>query len=167
MIRECKEKDFETIYAIINEAASAYKGVIPQDRWKEPYMPKQELKNEIEHGVRFWGYEENGELLGVMGIQDVKDVTLIRHAYIKRKKQKEGIGGKLLSRLMNMTRRPVLIGTWRDAKWAINFYIKHGFRLVSDKEKDLLLRKYWDIPERQIETSVVLADKRWFERKKI
>lgn len=88
MIRECKEKDFETIYAIINEAASAYKGVIPQDRWKEPYMPKQELKNEIEHGVRFWGYEENGELLGVMGIQDVKDVTLIRHAYIKRKNKK-------------------------------------------------------------------------------
>jgi len=167
MIRVCRKEDFNSIYSIINNAAIAYKGVIPWDRWKEPYMSKEELTNEIEQGIRFWGYEEDGELIGIMGIQDVEDVTLIRHAYVKREKQRKGIGGKLLLKLINMSTKPVLIGTWMDAKWAINFYEKHGFRVVSDKEKDRLLRKYWNIPERQIETSVVLADKRWFTRERI
>lgn len=165
MIRPCTKDDFKSIYSIINDAAIAYKGVIPWDRWKEPYMSEEELKSEIEHGVRFWGYEEDGELVGIMGIQDIKDVTLIRHAYVRRDRQRKGIGTKLLLKLISMTDKPVLIGTWEDAKWAISFYEKHGFRLVSHNEKDILLRRYWDIPERQIEASVVLVDKRWFERK--
>lgn len=157
MIRKCNERDFGTIYEIINDAATAYKGVIPADRYKEPYMPREELRQEIEAGVEFWGYEENNELLGVMGIQDVKDVTLIRHAYVRRARQNQGIGGKLLAHLLKLTNKLVLIGTWAAADWAIRFYEKHGFRLVSLEEKDKLLRKYWSIPERQIETSVVLA----------
>lgn len=163
MIRCCKDKDFEVIYEIINDAAKAYKGVIPADRYKEPYMTKDELKSEIEAGVVFWGYEENNELVGVMGIQEVKDVTLIRHAYVRTAKQNQGIGGKLLSHLLEQTNKPVLIGTWADAGWAIRFYEKHGFRLVSSEDKDRLLRKYWSIPERQIETSVVLANQKWFD----
>ena len=166
MIRVCEPKDFDAIYLIINEAAIAYKGVIPNDRWKEPYMSREELRKEMEHGIKFWGYEENGKLVGVMGIQDRVDVTLIRHAYVRREKQGKGIGSKLLLKLISMTQKSVLIGTWKDAEWAIKFYEKHGFQVISDKEKDLLLRKYWDVPERQIETSVVLADKKWLERKR-
>ena len=161
MIRKCDDSDFEKIYEIINEAAGAYKGIIPTDRWKEPYMPKDELRHEIDAHVQFWGYEEDGELLGVMGIQDVLDVTLIRHAYVRTAHQKKGIGGKLLSHLRTLTSRPLLLGTWADAIWAVRFYEKHGFRLVTPKEKDRLLKKYWSIPDRQIETSVVLVEESW------
>ncbi|MFQ5859244.1 MAG: GNAT family N-acetyltransferase [Anaerolineae bacterium] len=163
MIRRCEDSDFDSIYSIINDAAQAYKGAIPADCWNEPYMPKDELRREIDEGVEFWGYEEDGELVGVMGIQHVQDVTLIRHAYVRTARQGQGIGGKLLSALQEQTTRPVLIGTWADAGWAIRFYEKRGFRLVSSEEKDRLLRKYWTVPERQIETSVVLADQKWFD----
>ena len=162
MIRPCTDANFDTICAIINDAAEAYRGVIPVDRWHDPYMSREELQHEIQSGVRFWGYEEDGNLLGVMGIQDVKDVTLIRHAYVRTAKRGEGIGGKLLAELRKLTARPVLIGTWAAATWAIRFYEKHGFTMVTPEEKDRLLKKYWSIPERQIETSVVLGDERWF-----
>jgi len=161
MIRKCDDSDFDAIYEIINQAAEVYKGIIPADRWKEPYMPRDELRHEIDADVQFWGYEEGGELLGVMGIQDVLDVTLIRHAYVRTAQQKKGIGGKLLSHLRTLTSRPILLGTWADATWAIRFYEKHGFRLVTSEEKDRLLRKYWSIPDRQIETSVVLVEESW------
>jgi N-acetylglutamate synthase-like GNAT family acetyltransferase len=163
MIRQCDSSDFETIYAIINEAAQVYNGVIPADRWKEPYMSRDELRHEMDEGVVFWGYEEGDQLVGVMGIQHVRDVTLIRHAYVRTAKQNQGIGGRLLSSLREQTSRPILVGTWADATWAIRFYEKHDFRLVSPEEKDRLLRRYWSIPERQIETSVVLADRKWFD----
>lgn len=163
MIRKCKESDFETIYSIINDAAMAYKGIIPADRWKEPYMPRKELRHEMDEGVVFWGYEEDGNLVGVMGIQDVLDVTLIRHSYVRTDMRGQGIGGKLLSHLRGMTSCPILIGTWADAEWATGFYEKHGFRLVTREEKDRLLKKYWSIPERQVETSVVLVDRNWME----
>ncbi len=161
MIRKCEANEFEAMYAIINDAARAYKGVIPADCWKEPYMPREELRDEIDAGVVFWGYYEAGELAGVMGIQDVQDVSLIRHAYVRTAKQRQGIGAKLLSRLISETSRPMLVGTWAAAVWAVRFYAKHGFTLVTEKEKNLLLKKYWTVPERQIETSVVLADARW------
>ena len=165
-ISPCSDGEFETIYDIINDAAQAYRGIIPADRWHEPYMSKGELRHEIDEGIVFWGYEENEELLGVTGIQDVQDVTLIRHAYVRTAKRNQGIGGKLLSALRERTKRPVLIGTWAAALWAVHFYEKHGFRLVSPEEKDRLLQLYWSIPERQIETSVVLADRRWLDRKR-
>ena len=161
MIRRCDNDDFDAIYSIINDAAEAYRGIIPLDRWKVPYMPIEELRHEINNNVIFWGYEESGELIGVMGIQDVKDVTLIRHAYVRTNRQNQGIGKRLLSELLSQTNRPVLIGTWADAAWAIGFYQKHGFGMVSQDEKNRLLKKYWSIPERQIETSVVLADQKW------
>jgi GNAT superfamily N-acetyltransferase len=163
MIRKCDDTDFETIYEIINDGAEAYKGVIPPDRLKEPYMDREELRHEIDAGVEFWGYEEAGELLGVMGIQHVLDVTLIRHSYVRTARQNKGIGGKLLLHLRTMTSRPILIGTWADASWAIRFYEKHGFRVVTVEEKNRLLNKYWSIPDRQIETSVVLAEEDWSE----
>jgi GNAT superfamily N-acetyltransferase len=161
MIRKCDDTDFEIIYEIINDGAEAYKGVIPADRLKEPYMDRDELRHEIDAGVEFWGYEEAGELLGVMGIQHVLDVTLIRHAYVRTDRQKKGIGGKLLMHLRTMTSRPILLGTWADASWAVRFYEKHGFRVVTVEEKNRLLKKYWSIPDRQIETSVVLAEEDW------
>jgi GNAT superfamily N-acetyltransferase len=162
MIRKCDETDFKTICSIINEAAQAYKGVIPADRWHEPYMSEDDLEHEISDGVIFWGYyEDERELIGVMGIQNVKDVTLIRHAYVRTTRQRHGIGCKLLSHLIQLTKRPVLIGTWADAFWAIRFYEKYGFTMVTCDEKNRLLKEYWSIPERQIETSVVLADYRW------
>jgi N-acetylglutamate synthase-like GNAT family acetyltransferase len=163
MIRQCTDTDFETIYEIINDAAQAYKGIIPADRWHDPYMTKEELRHEIEDGVVFWAYEDEGKIFGVMGIQDVQDVTLVRHAYVRTEKRNQGIGGKLLSFLRKRTDKPLLMGTWADAIWAIRFYEKHGFRLVTSEEKVRLLKKYWSIPERQIETSVVLADQRWFD----
>jgi GNAT superfamily N-acetyltransferase len=162
MIRTCTDADFESIYFIINDAAEAYRGVIPADRWHEPYMPREELWREIESGVRFWGFEVDGELAGVMGIQNVQDVTLIRHAYVRTARRGQGIGGQLIAELWKLTSRPVLMGTWAAATWAIRFYQSHGFRLVTPEEKDRLLKKYWSIPERQVETSVVLADQRWF-----
>ncbi len=154
-------KDFDTIYEIINDASLAYKGIIPTDRWKEPYMPKEELETQIKENVEFWNYKENDEILGVMGIQFKNDVTLIRHAYVRTIARQKGIGGKLLEHLTNMAKTPILIGTWRDASWAISFYKKHGFRLLSDVEKNHLLKMYWTIPERQVETSTVLASKNW------
>jgi GNAT superfamily N-acetyltransferase len=163
MIRRCDDRDLEVIWAIINNGAQAYKGIIPADRWTEPYMSRKELQHEIEGGVVFWGYEEAGTLAGVMGIQQVQDVTLIRHAYVRTSGQKRGIGGHLLSHLRELTKGPVLIGTWADAVWAIRFYEKNGFRMVGPREKDRLLKKYWTVPERQIEASVVLADPRWWE----
>jgi GNAT superfamily N-acetyltransferase len=158
MIRLCEDSEFDTIYEIVNDAAQVYRGVIPADRWKEPYMPRDELRHEMDEGVVFWGYEEDGALVGVMGLQHVRDVTLIRHAYVRPARQKQGIGGKLLSHLREQTEGTLLIGTWADAAWAIRFYEKHGFRLVGEEEKTRLLRKYWSIPERQVETSVVLAE---------
>lgn len=145
----------------------AYKGVIPADRWHEPYLSKEELRREIDAGVIFWGYTENGELVGVMGIQNVQDVTLFRHAYVRTAMRNRGIGEKLLSFLYGQTSRPVLIGTWAVADWAIRFYENHGFRLVSADEKNRLLRKYWSIPERQTEMSAVLADQKWWKRSHI
>jgi GNAT superfamily N-acetyltransferase len=157
MILKSEEKDFNDIYDIINDAASAYKGIIPADRWHEPYMSKEELKRQMADGIQFWKYTENGAILGVMGIQFKGDVTLIRHAYVRTSSRNKGIGGKLLEFLRATTTTPILIGTWADAQWAITFYQNHGFRLVSDAEKNVLLVKYWSIPVRQIETSVVLA----------
>ena len=157
MIREWTESDFNTTLEIINDAAQAYKGVIPADCWHEPYMPLEELRREIEDGVVFRGLEHDGQLLGVMGAQDKGDVTLIRHAYIRTRARKQGIGTRLLRHLESVTEKPILIGTWADASWAILFYEKNGYTRVSEREKSHLLRKYWSIPERQVETSVVLA----------
>src|SRR5881394_3777830 len=145
------------MFSIINDAAQAYKGIIPGDRWHEPYMPMEELKAQIADGIVFSGYESGGKLAGVMGIQDKGDVVLIRHAYVRSSERRKGIGEKLLTHLEKTTRKAVLIGTWRDATWAIRFYEKNGYRVLSRAETDRLLRKYWSIPERQIETSVVLA----------
>lgn len=163
MIRPCGADDFETIWEIINDGAQAYRGVIPADRWTEPYMSRDELRHEMRDGVTFWGYETDGALAGVMGIQPVGDVTLIRHAYVRTANQKQGIGAHLLAHLRQLARRPMLIGTWADVVWAIRFYEKHGFRAVSPDEKERLLRRYWKIPDRQVETSVVLADAAWRE----
>ena len=160
-IRKCAERDLDVVWAIINDGAAAYRGVIPEDRWHTPYMSPDELRHEIEQGVVFWGFEDRGDLLGVMGIQDVLDVTLIRHAYVRTTSQKQGIGAALLGHLRELTAKPVLIGTWAEAAWAIRFYERHGFARVSHNEKERLLRKYWNIPERQVETSVVLADAQW------
>ena len=165
MIRKCEERDFEALYEIINDAAQAYKGVIPADRWHVPYMGEEQLRREIQQGVEFWGYEEEDKLLGVMGLQNVQDVTLIRHAYVRTDRRRSGIGGKLLRFLLGQTANPVLIGTWAAATWAVSFYQKHGFTRVSEREKNFLLKKYWTIPERQVETSVVLADARWIFRR--
>ena len=161
MIRRCVDRDFEQLWAIINDGAQAYKGLIPADRWTEPYMSRDKLQHEINDGVVFSGYDDSGTLAGVMGIQEVQDVTLIRHAYVRTSSQKRGIGGRLLAHLLGLSNRPVLIGTWATAVWAIHFYEANGFEMVSLQEKDRLLRKYWKIPERQIETSVVLADAKW------
>ena len=163
MIRRCDDDDFEALFAIVNDAASAYRGVIPADRWSEPYLPREELRAELAAGVRFWGYEEDRALAGVMGVQQVREVTLIRHAYVRTASQRRGIGVALLASLHARSNSPVLIGTWADASWAIRFYEKHRFRLVAPEVKDRLLREYWTVDERQIETSVVLADQAWFE----
>jgi N-acetylglutamate synthase-like GNAT family acetyltransferase len=163
MIRQCNDRDFEIIYSIINDAARVYKDVIPEDRWKEPYMSKDELQHQINEGVVFWGYEEDGELIGVMGIQHVQDVSLIRHAYVRPEKQNRGIGQELLFELYSQIDRPTLIGTWAGAVWAVQFYEKNGFKIVSQQEKNRLLEKYWSIPARQVETSVVLANRKWLD----
>jgi len=149
------------MFEIINDAAQAYKGIIPADRWHDPYMPVEELETEIADGVRFWGYEEDGQLVGVMGIQDRGDVFLIRHAYVRGGRQKGGIGTQLLKHLESTASKPILIGTWAAAVWAIAFYQRNGYRLLPEAEKNSLLRTFWRIPERQVETSVVLADGRW------
>jgi GNAT superfamily N-acetyltransferase len=165
-IRACGAADREAIFAIINDAAEAYRGIIPADRWHDPYMPLAELDAEIAADVRFFGYERDGALLGVMGIQAVQDVTLIRHAYVRSADRRLGIGAQLLAHLRTLSDRPMLIGTWAAADWAVAFYEKHGFRRVSEAEKNRLLATYWTIPERQIETSVVLADEAWDARQR-
>jgi GNAT superfamily N-acetyltransferase len=161
MIRKCGKTDFEAIFEIINDAAGAYKGIIPDDCWHEPYMPREELKEKIEAGVSFWGYEDKEALIAVMGIQDKGEVTLIRHAYVRTSKRNQGIGTHLLRFLESMTEKPMLVGTWAAATWAIAFYQKNGYRLLPQAEKNRLLRKYWTVPERQIETSMVLASVKW------
>ena len=163
LIRESTIADFEAILAIINDAAQAYRGIIPHDRWHDPYMPADALAREIADGVTFWVVEVEGRLLGVMGIQDKGDVALVRHAYVETTQQRSGIGATLLHHVESLTDQPILIGTWADAFWAISFYQRNGFTVVSERDKDRLLRRYWSIPLRQIETSVVLADRRWTE----
>lgn len=157
-IRPCREEERGEILAIVNAAAEAYRGVIPRDRWREPYMSGDELDREIAEGVEFWGHEAAGELIGVMGIQSVRDVDLIRHAYVRPGNQGRGVGGAVLEHLRSRSERRMLVGTWAAADWAIRFYRRYGFEQVSPERKDALLREYWSIPERQIETSVVLAD---------
>ncbi|MBN2150312.1 MAG: GNAT family N-acetyltransferase [Candidatus Lokiarchaeota archaeon] len=157
MIRKCTGADFDSILDVINDSAIAYKGHIPEDCWHEPYMTREYLQNEIDARVEFWAYEEGGLIVGVMGIQDVQDVTLFRHAYVRTASRNRGVGGKLIERLGGLASRPVLVGTWKAATWAIRFYEKHGFRLVDEETKDALLKKYWTIPERQVDTSVVLV----------
>jgi GNAT superfamily N-acetyltransferase len=155
-IRKCRRDELTTILAIVNAAAEAYRGVIPADRWHEPYMTRHELESEIAAGVVFWGYEADGALIGVMGTQAVGDVELIRHAYVAPETQGRGVGGALLRHLVARSTRPLLVGTWSAAEWAIRFYERYGFERCSAKRSAELLREYWDIPERQIEESIVL-----------
>jgi GNAT superfamily N-acetyltransferase len=157
-IRPCRDDDRAAILAIINAAAAAYRGVIPVDQWHEPYMPRDELDKEIAAGVMFWGHEEDGALVGVMGFQSVREVDLIRHAYVLPGSQRCGVGGALVWHLRRVSTRSMLVGTWDAAEWAIRFYRRHGFELVSPARKSVLLKTYWTIPDRQIETSVVLAN---------
>ena len=166
MISACSDKDFDDVYAVINDGAIAYKNVIPADRWHEPYMTRKELAQQIDDGVMFWKYTSDGLTAGVMGTQPKTDVCLIRHAYVRTAYRRRGIGGLLIQYLSAATTQPLLVGTWADACWAIEFYERHGFRLLpSDVSGDLLV-KYWNIPARQIETSVVLADSRWITQAK-
>jgi GNAT superfamily N-acetyltransferase len=163
VIRPCEAADTTAIFEIINDSAQAYKGVIPDDAWHEPYMSMAELESEIGKGVRFYGCTMAGRMLGVMGIQDVKDVTLIRHAYVRTEHRAHGIGRSLLEYMDQLTERPILIGAWKAATWAIQFYQKNGFALIGEADKNRLLRIYWSVPEHQIRRSVVLANGRWFE----
>ena len=161
MMRKLASNDFQAILTVVNDAAVAYRGKIPANCWKEPYMPPQELREEIESGVHFYGIKESGVLIAVMGIQPVDYVTLIRHAYVLTNCQRRGLGEKLLNLLLSLAKTSVVyVGTWETASWAIKFYEKYGFKLVSNEEKDILLGKYWNIPKRQVQTSVVLQIKR-------
>jgi GNAT superfamily N-acetyltransferase len=163
-VRRCDAGDFDEVLEVINDGATAYRGKIPADRWNEPYMPAAELQEELAAGVVFWGCEEDGALSAVMGLQDVGDVTLIRHAYTRTTRQHQGLGSQLLGHLTALTDRPVLIGTWKAATWAVAFYERHGFRRVTQDETRRLLARYWTVPERQVEESVVLVDARWRAR---
>jgi GNAT superfamily N-acetyltransferase len=156
-IRRCRPDEHDRMLAIVNAAAEAYRGVIPADCWHEPYMPAAQLAGEIAAGVVFWGYEADGALIGIMGIQRVRDVDLIRHAYVLPGRQGRGVGGQLLEHLRRSAGRPILVGTWADADWAIRFYERHGFERVPAPRQDALLQEYWTITPRQVETSVVLA----------
>ena len=167
MIRNATESDYSAIYEVINDAAMAYKGIIPADRWHEPYMTRAELEAQIEEGVQFLCSLEDGKLVGVMGIQDWGEVNLIRHAYVATQLRGKGIGTQLLRELINSSQKPILIGTWKAASWAIRFYEKHGFSMVSEGDKNVLLKKFWSIPDRQVETSVVLADSRYREQVRV
>jgi N-acetylglutamate synthase-like GNAT family acetyltransferase len=160
-VRKSSPNDFAAILAIINEAAQVYRGVIPDDMWHEPYMPSDDLAKEIAAGVVFWIVEDEGKPLGVMGIQDKGDVALVRHAYTASTMQKKGVGTTLLRHIESLTGKPILIGTWSAASWAIEFYQRNGFTLVSEEEKNRLLTTYWTISPRQVATSVVLADRRY------
>lgn len=164
MIRPCEPEDFPQVYRVINDAAMAYKGRIPDDRWHEPYMPESELRGQIAEGVRFSCYVEDGSIIGVMGLQDKGDVSLIRHAYVSTSRRQGGIGTALMREITRGIDAPILIGTWEDATWAVRFYEKNGFSLVPTDDKNLLLSRYWNVPARQIESSVVLADRRYFAR---
>jgi N-acetylglutamate synthase-like GNAT family acetyltransferase len=162
-IRQSVTADVTAILALVNDAAQVYRGAIPADRWHEPYMPMTELAEEIGAGVIFWLAEERGRLLGLMGIQDKGAVALVRHAYVTPGTQRTGVGTALLRHVERLADKPMLVGTWADAAWAIEFYRRNGFTVVSSSQKNALLRMYWSISERQIETSVVLADGRWIE----
>jgi GNAT superfamily N-acetyltransferase len=162
-IRKSEESDLPQMFSVVNDAAVAYRGVIPSDRWHEPYMPMDELVRDIANGIVFWVAEDERRLLGVMGIQDRGAVALVRHAYVVRTTQRSGVGTALLRHVTGLTEKPILIGTWADASWAIDFYRRNGFALLSHENKERLLRTYWSIPERQIATSVVLGDRRWIE----
>lgn len=155
-IRRCRHDEHDAILGIVNDAAEAYRGVIPADRWHEPYMGGDELDAEVAAGVEFWGLERDGQLQGVMGIQGVADVELIRHAYVRTERQGQGIGSELLAHLRSGAARRLLVGTWTEATWAIRFYECHGFVRTTPERTRQLLTTYWSIPERQIETSVVL-----------
>jgi GNAT superfamily N-acetyltransferase len=155
-IRPCADDEHEAILAIVNAAAEAYRGVIPEDRWHDPYMSAEELAAEVAAGVTFWGAEEDRLLVGVMGLQVVRDVELVRHAYVAPARQGSGVGRALLEHLIAIHTRPVLVGTWAAAGWAIRFYVRHGFVQAGEQRKTELLQTYWDIPARQVETSVVL-----------
>lgn len=157
-VRRCGEEDVATMLAIVNAAAEAYRGVIPADRWHEPYMAEAELRAEIAAGVAFWGLDTENGLIGVMGVQPVRDVDLIRHAYVRPDSQRLGVGAELIEHLRRTSKRRMLVGTWAAATWAISFYERHGFALVARARAAELLRAYWTIPDRQIETSVVLAN---------
>jgi GNAT superfamily N-acetyltransferase len=158
MMRPCTQADFDAILTIVNAAAEAYRGVIPADRWHDPYMSAEELREELADEVAFWGLPDDaGQLVGIMGIQDRGEVTLVRHAYVQTSCRRAGIGTRLLLHLETLTAKPILIGTWAAATWAIRFYERNGYVLVSEAEKTQLLQRYWRIPERQIDTSVVLA----------
>jgi len=161
MIRRCGDADIAALYEIINDAAQAYRGVIPPDRWHEPYMPLEALRRELAEGVEFWGEEADGVLQGVMGIQHRGEVDLIRHAYVRTHGRRQGIGTRLLAHLVASAHKPLLVGTWADARWAVRFYEKNGFRLLAREETERLLRRFWNVPARQIETSVVLASPAW------
>jgi GNAT superfamily N-acetyltransferase len=161
MIRCCSGTDFNEILEVINDGAAAYKGVIPADRWHDPYMTAVELRREMDLGVHFRIYEERGGLIAVMGIQDKGEASLIRHAYVRTRRRREGLGGKLLRHLESGIDRPILIGTWAAASWAVSFYVKEGYCLLPKEAKTRLLKRFWSIPERQVETSVVLAKGRW------
>jgi len=169
MIKRCGPEDLAEVHAIINDAATAYRGVIPADRWHEPYMSRDELERECDAGVEFFGYYDGASLAGVMGLQNVKggDVALVRHAYTRTASQGKGIGDKLLTHVKAGANRPLLVGTWRAATWAIRFYEARGFTLVDETTKVDLLRRYWSIPDRQVEESVVLADERWLQRARV
>ena len=160
-VRLCRDDERAIILAIINAAAEAYRGVIPDDCWHEPYMPREELEREIDAGIQFWGFESDGALIGVMGIQPVRDVDLIRHAYVLPASQRNGADGALLQHLRGLSSRRMLIGTWAAAEWAVDFYRRDGFEVVSPERKTELLKAYWTVPDRQIETSVVLANPRF------
>jgi GNAT superfamily N-acetyltransferase len=163
-IRQSDTADFQLIFSLINDAAQVYRGIIPSDRWHDPYMPVEELSHEIAGGVIFWVAEDDEDVLGVMGVQDRGEVTLVRHAYVSPAHQRKGIGVRLLRHIEALTTKPILIGTWADASWAIDFYRRNGFTLMPPDDTRRLLKTYWSIPERQIETSVVLADQRWMNR---
>jgi len=161
VIRSARPEDVPALTAIVNAAAEAYRGVIPPDCWHEPYMPEDDLRSEIADGVEFWVTEAAGSPVGMMGLQDRGDVALVRHAYVSPQLQRGGVGTSLLRHVEGLAAKPVLIGTWAAATWAIRFYERNGYALVPEHEKTSLLRRYWSVPDRQIATSVVLGDPRW------
>ena len=167
-IRVCTAAEFDDVFSVCNDGASAYQGVIAADQWKTPYMSAAELQSEMLAGVDFYGaFDSDQALVGVMGLQQVQDVALIRHAYTRTNRQRAGIGSALLAHLQSLTGGPILIGTWTVATWAIRFYQRHSFRLVGDLQREALLRRYWTISERQIEESVVLGNERWFAQQAV